>query len=175
MKTKLTAIAAAIIIAAVSSCNKDDDKTIDIEKPDIDISMNDASPANKATFYFGEGIPLKFLLSDNEELGSYSINIHSNFDHHSHSTEEEGEEQHHEESEEHHHENGDDGEAYYFTLDFTIPDSRKEFLVDTKIDLQAQSDDGDKYEGGDYHFMITVTDKAGFSTFKALEIKILYR
>ena len=30
---------------------------------------------------------MKVRFTDNAELGSYSINIHNNFDHHSHSTE----------------------------------------------------------------------------------------
>lgn len=171
MKKLLTIIASALIMSAITSCDNDDDKTIDTEKPQINASIDGASPANAATFYFGEEIPVKLLLTDNAELGSFSVNIHNNFDHHSHSTEEEGEEHHHEEGEEH--EEGEDGDAFQFTQDYTIPAGSKQFLIDTKISLPAKSDDGDEYEGGDYHFMITVTDKAGFSTFKAFEIKIL--
>ena len=175
MKKLLTIIASALIMSAITSCDNDDDKTIDTEKPQIDTSIDGASPANAATFYFGEAIPVKLLLTDNEELGSFSVNIHNNFDHHSHSTEEEGEEHHdHEEGEEHRHE-GEDGDAFQFTQDYTIPAGSTQFLIDTKITLPVKSDDGDEYEGGDYHFMITVTDKAGFSTFKAFEIKILQK
>ena len=176
MKKLLTIIASALIMSAITSCDNDDDKTLDTEKPQIDASIEGASPANTATFYFGEEIPVKLLLTDNEELGSFSVNIHNNFDHHSHSTEEEGEEHHdHEEGEEHHHHEGEDGDAFQFTQDYTIPAGSTQFLIDTKISLPAKSDDGDEYEGGDYHFMITVTDKAGFSTFKAFEIKILQK
>ena len=175
MKTKLIIIA-TLIMTAFASCNKDDNDSIDTEKPQINASIDGASPANAATFYFGESIPVKLLLTDNAELGSFSVNIHNNFDHHSHSTEEEGEEHHdHEEGEEHHHHDGEDGDAFQFTQDYTIPAGSTQFLIDTKITLPVKSDDGDEYEGGDYHFMITVTDKAGFSTFKAFEIKILQK
>ena len=174
MKKLLTIIASALIMSAITSCDNDDDKDIDTEKPQISASIDGASPANAATFYFGESIPVKLLLTDNAELGSFSVNIHNNFDHHSHSTEEEGEEHHdHEEGEEHHHHDGEDGDAFQFTQDYTIPAGSTQFLIDTKIALPVKSDDGDEYEGGDYHFMLTVTDKAGFSTFKAFEIKIL--
>ena len=176
MKKLLTIIASALIMSAITSCDNDDDKTIDTEKPQINAPIDGASPANAATFYFGESIPVKLLLTDNEELGSFSVNIHNNFDHHSHSTEEEGEEHHdHVEGEEHHHHEGEDGDAFQFTQDYTIPAGSTQFLIDTKIALPVKSDDGDEYEGGDYHFMITVTDKAGFSIFKAFEIKILQK
>ena len=183
MKKLLTIIASALIMSAITSCDNDDDNEIDTEKPQINASIDGASPSNAATFYFGDAIPVKLLLTDNAELGSFSVNIHNNFDHHSHSTEEEGEEHHHEEGEdhdheegeEHHHHDGEDGDAFQFTQDYTIPTGSTQFLVDTSITLPAKSDDGDEYEGGDYHFMITVTDKAGFSTFKAFEIKILQK
>jgi len=175
MKKLLTIIASALIMLAITSCDKDDDKDIDTEKPQINASIDGASPANATTFYFGEDIPVKMLLTDNAELGSFSVNIHNNFDHHSHSTEEEGEEHHDEEGEEHHHHEGEDGDAFQFTQDYTIPAGSTQFLIDTKIALPVKSDDGDEYEGGDYHFMITVTDKAGFSNIKAFEIKILQK
>ena len=175
MKKLLTIIASALIMSAITSCDNDDDKDIDTEKPQINASIDGASPANATTFYFGESISVKLLLTDNAELGSFSVNIHNNFDHHSHSTEEEGEEHDHEEGEEHHHHDGEDGDAFQFTQDYTIPAGSTQFLIDTKITLPVKSDDGDEYEGGDYHFMITVTDKAGFSTFKAFEIKILQK
>ncbi|MCR5454100.1 MAG: DUF4625 domain-containing protein [Bacteroidales bacterium] len=170
-----------MVIAGFASCNDDDEEenVIDTEKPAIDITIEGASPANGATFYFGESIPVKLLLTDNAELGAYNINIHNNFDHHSHSTEEEGEEHEHEgeeeEGEEHHHHEGEDGDAFFYSKDYTITAGSKEFSVDDKIDLPTTCEDGDAYAGGDYHFMITVTDKAGFSTFKALEIKILQK
>ena len=174
MKKLLTIIASALIMLAITSCDKDDDKDIDTEKPQIIANIDGASPANAATFYFGESIPVKLLLTDNAELGSFSVNIHNNFDHHSHSTEEEEEEHHHEE-EEHHHHDGEEGDAFQFTQDYTIPAGSTNFLIDTTIPLPVKSDDGDEYAGGDYHFMINVTDKAGFSNIKAFEIKILQK
>lgn len=173
MKKLLTIIASALIMSTFGSCDNDDDKDIDTEKPQINANIDGASPANAATFYFGDAIPVKLLLTDNAELGSFSVNIHNNFDHHSHSTE--GDADDHHDEEEHHHHDGEDGDAFQFTQDYAIPAGSTNFLIDTTIPLPVTSDDGDKYAGGDYHIMLTVTDKAGFSTFKAFEIKILQK
>ena len=78
-------LALALSSALFSSCEKDEE--IDKEKPNIDLSIQDAFPVNCDTLYFGESFELKVLFTDNVELGSFSIDIHNNFDHHSHSTE----------------------------------------------------------------------------------------
>ena len=167
---KLTYITLALSTLTFTACNKDDDE-IDTEKPTIDLSVANAFPQNGSVVYFGESFDLNSILADNCELGAYSVNIHSNFDHHSHSTEEEEEEHHHEE-EEHHHNDGEEGDGFYFSQDYTIPAGSKKYTANNKIEIPALAPDGDEYQAGDYHFMITVTDKAGFSTFKAVEIRI---
>ena len=86
MKTIRLIIVFVALIALFHSCKKDK-KEIDKEKPTIDLAIPDAFPVNCDTLYFGEAFQLKALFSDNAGLGSYSIDIHHNFDHHSHSTE----------------------------------------------------------------------------------------
>lgn len=167
---KLTYITLALSTLTFTACNKDDDE-IDTEKPTIDISFAKAFPQNGSELHFGESFTLNIRLADNMELGAYSVNIHSNFDHHSHSTEEE-EEHHHEEGEEHHHHEEGEGDGFFFTQDYAIPAGLKEYNVTNTIEIPAHAPDGDEYQGGDYHFMITVTDKAGFSVFKSVEIHI---
>lgn len=158
-------IIAAFLMLTVVSCNKDDEKT-DTEKPVIDLSFDGTFPVNGSHLHFGEKAVVKFRLTDNSELGSFSINIHDNFDHHSHSTEEEGGEHHH------HHDEDGEGDAFYFSKDYEIPSGQKEYIVNEEIVIPSASDDGDAFKGGDYHFQITVIDKAGWSSFKALEIEI---
>ena len=170
---KLTYIALAFSVFTLSACNNDEDE-IDTEKPTIDLSFNQAFPQNGSVLYFGGSFTLNIRLADNFELGAYSVNIHSNFDHHSHSTEEEEEEEHHEEGEHHHHD-GEEGDGFYFSQDYTIPSGSKEYTANNTIEIPAHASDGDEYQAGDYHFMITVTDKAGFSTFKAVGIEIKNR
>lgn len=86
MKTKkiITIILIFAGIISFNACTKDD---IDKEKPVIDLTIQDAFPVNCDTLYFGESFTMRMRFTDNAELGSYSIDIHNNFDHHSHSTE----------------------------------------------------------------------------------------
>ncbi|MDQ3191504.1 MAG: DUF4625 domain-containing protein [Bacteroidota bacterium] len=59
----------------ISSCKKTDDI-----KPEIIVE----SPINKQTFRAGEEIIFKAIFKDNDELAQYKIDIHNNFDGHSH-------------------------------------------------------------------------------------------
>jgi hypothetical protein len=44
-------------------------------------------PQNCDTLWLGETFTFRALFTDNRALGSFSIEIHENFDHHAHSTE----------------------------------------------------------------------------------------
>jgi len=118
---------------------------------------------NCDTLYFGESFELKVLFSDNAELGTYSIDIHNNFDHHSHSTEV----------------NECDlgpikDPVNPFTLiqDYSIPAGLKEYETNQSISIPSGNDNG-SYDVGDYHFFISLTDKEGWSAQLGLSIKIL--
>lgn len=137
-------------------CSKDDDAK-DLEKPGIDMSGSDASPQNCTVLYRGESFSFRAVFTDNRELGSYNIEIHPNFDHHSHSTE-----------------NVEcDPEppkspvnAFVYNQDFSIPDGKTVFAADREIAIPADVDTGD------YHFMVRVTDKAGWQQLRAVSLKI---
>lgn len=145
------------------SCNNENN--IDNEKPEIDLTIADAFPANCDTLYFGVEFTIKFLLKDNVELGSYSIDIHNNFDHHSHSTEV----------------TVCDlwpkkvpVNPFVFINDFKIPEGKKEIKTNQVISIPGSNGSGE-FDEGDYHFFISLTDKEGWSTQKGLSIKILKR
>ena len=149
-----------------SACGEDDD--IDTTKPEIDLSSDDAFPINGDTLYFGETFTLKLLFTDNVELGSvtaYSIDIHNNFDHHSHSTEV---------TEVSLDPVKDPVNPYVYIKSFDIPVGLSEYETDVEITLPAGDSDGD-YDDGDYHFFISLADSEGWSTQKGLSIKILHR
>ena len=146
-----------------SAC--DDDEAIDTEKPEIDISFADAFPVNCDTLYFGETFELRMLFSDNVELGAFSIDIHNNFDHHSHSTEV---------TECDLDEVKDAVNPYVFINDYSIDDGLAEYETNLAITLPDSDDEG-LYDAGDYHFFISITDKEGWSTQTGLSIKILHR
>lgn len=146
-----------------SSCNEN---IIDDQKPEIDISFESAFPLNCDTLYFGDTLSVKIKFTDNVELGTFSIEIHDNFDHHSHTTEI----------------NNcslspkkEPVNPFYFLQDFTIPDDNpREFISDLQILVPSKNQQGN-FDEGDYHFFISLTDKEGWSTKKGLSIKMLHR
>jgi hypothetical protein len=150
------------LLTLIYSCQKDEE--IDQEKPTIDLEIQDAFPVNCDTLYFGVAFDLKMLFSDNTELGSYSINIHNNFDHHSHSTEITQC-------------NLDPVKEplnpYTFIEDYHIPDGVKEYEPNLSITIPSGNSTG-LFDEGDYHFFISLTDEEGWSAQKGLNIKILH-
>lgn len=154
----------SFLLAMVSiSCKKGDD--IDKEKPVIDLSIQDAFPVNCDTLYFGEPFVLRMLFSDNAELGSFSIEIHQNFDHHSHSTEV---------TECTLDPVKDPVNPYNFIEDYAIPPGLTAYETDLSVFIPSANGDG-SFDGGDYHFYISLTDKEGWSAQKGLSIKMLHR
>jgi hypothetical protein len=139
-------------IFALSSCKNEDEK--DMQKPEIRMDF----PQNCKILQRGDSLIFHALFSDNAELGSYNIEIHHNFDHHSHSTdnaecEPEAKKQ-------------PSKDAWIFNRDYGIPAGRKEFEADIKIAVPAGIDTGD------YHFMVRLTDRSGWQELKAASIKI---
>jgi hypothetical protein len=166
MKTYITIIIPFFLLALFSSCEKEDE--IDKVKPVIDLSIQDAFPVNCDTLYFGESFVFKALFSDNAELGStsaFSIDIHNNFDHHSHSTEV---------IECKLDPKKNPVNPFLFIEDFDIPEGVKEYETNLSISIPSGNENGD-YDEGDYHFFISLTDKEGWSAQKGLSIKILHR
>lgn len=130
------------------------------------INPTDFLPANCDFYYLGDTIQVRFTCSDDYELGNFNIEIHNNFDHHTHSTDaedcDEGEEH---EVHEHHHDEVDG--AWVFNQDYVIPSGQLEYTAG--IDIPVPEDALD----GDYHFMLRLTDRAGWQTLKAVAIKII--
>ncbi len=163
MRKYKTIIFLIVMINFFVSCKKEN--KIDKEKPIIDLSIKDAFPVNCDTLYFGETFTLKLLFKDNVELGSFSIDIHHNFDHHTHSTE--------------------INEClidpvkspinpFIFIHDYSIPSGLWEYQTNIAISIPSKNENGN-FDEGEYHFFISLTDKAGWSTYKGLSIKILHR
>ncbi len=156
----------SLLFLLFSTCGDKDD--IDTEVPEIDLSQADAYPLNCDTLYFGETYTFKFLFKDNVELGSsqaYSIDIHNNFDHHSHSTEV---------TECTLDEIKDAENAYVYLNSFDLPEGESEYEEELEFTIPSEDSDGNAYDTGDYHFFISLTDKEGWSAQKGLSIKILY-
>jgi len=139
----------------LSSCEETDDIY-----PEIDRDFADRFPVNCDTLYIGESFEFKALFSDNAELGSYSLEIHHNFDHHTHSTEIGSCPEH------------PDKEAindFQYIDEYLIPSGLTEYTAVQEIFIPAGVDEGD------YHFMIRLVDKEGWQTISGISLKLLER
>lgn len=126
--------------------------------PEISEQGITANPIDCQVYHRGETIPFSYVFTDNDELGKYNIEVHHNFDHHTHSTSATTcsmdaikEEQN----------------PWVFNQDFNIPDGQKSFSAREDIKIPTNIDTGD------YHFMIRLTDKAGWQQIKSVAIKIV--
>lgn len=155
---KYTKLLVAIVLALplFNACSKDDDQ-VDEVKPTITTIYSNGFPQPCAVLQRGETYSLRAMASDNVGLASYSIDLHNNFDHHTHDN----------------HdvecvldplkspvnpfiyiENGTIGnqQSYEIIHEITIPDD---------IDV------------GDYHFQMSVTDVTGWQSRTFVDIKIV--
>jgi len=144
-------------MVVLSNCSKDNTEPIDTIYPEINTATSDAFPKQCSVVKRGEKFIFKALLSDNVQLGSLNLDIHHNFDHHTHSTElEECSLAPVKQPE----------KPFLLIKNIPIPTGLKSYQVSTEIEVPANIDPGD------YHFMIRLTDKEGWQTIKGLSIKI---
>ena len=162
MRKTILILTALSLIAVSFSCNREE---IDKEKPQIDLTIFGAFPTSCDTLYFGESFTFKMLFTDNIELGSYSIDIHHNFDHHSHSTEV---------SECELDPKKIPVNPFVFIQDYSIPQGLQKYETNLEITL-PDGDVNGPFDEGDYHFFVSLTDKSGWSAQKGLSIKMLHR
>lgn len=155
-KLSLTSLC-LVLMLVLSNCSKDTTEPIDTIYPEINTSLNDAFPKQCSVIKRGEKFVFRALLSDNAQLGSLNLDIHHNFDHHTHSTELE---------------ECDLSpvkqpvKPFLLIQNIAIPAGQKSYLASAEIQVPADIDPGD------YHFMIRLTDKEGWQTIKGLSIKI---
>ncbi|WP_276345598.1 DUF4625 domain-containing protein [Daejeonella sp. JGW-45] len=149
---------AVLAVMALSNCSKESSDPVDTAYPVIDISAANAFPKQCSTIKRGDKFTFITQLSDNAELGSLSVDIHHNFDGHSHSTEVK--------------DCVSDPvktavKPFLFIQNFSIPPGQKSHQTAIEINVPADVD------AGDYHFLIRVTDKEGWQTLKGLSIKLI--
>ncbi|MGF1585098.1 MAG: DUF4625 domain-containing protein [Bacteroidales bacterium] len=146
-----------ISILLVIACDKEDRDT---ELPEIIMSGEDHFPHNCDTIYIGESFTLQALFTDNLELGSYSIDIHHNFDHHSHSTDMADCPM-------------DPARAadvpLLYIRQFEIPAGLREYNASQVIEVPEGVD------AGDYHLMVRLTDRTGWQAIRGISIKVIER
>jgi major membrane immunogen (membrane-anchored lipoprotein) len=163
MKIQKYLIASIIAILMFTlACSRSE---IDDEKPEIDLTLPGTFPLNCDTLYFGEDFHFSMGFTDNAELGSYSIEIHHNFDHHTHSTEI---------TECEFSPKKTAVNPFKYLQDYAIPEGKREYRASHSIRLPSSNSAG-LFDEGDYHLYVRLTDREGWSTFKGLSINIIRR
>jgi hypothetical protein len=157
MEPKLIFKAILFFIIISFSCERAE---TDTELPVIMMTGPGHFPQNCDTIYLGESFTFSANFTDNFELGSYSVDIHHNFDHHSHST--------------------DMVDCpmdpvrtpvnpLLFIRQYDIPDGQTGYDAEQEIFIPTDADTGD------YHMMVRLTDKTGWQAIRGISIKILRR
>lgn len=138
-----------ISIFITPSCEKHD---ADTEKPVITIS----GPKENDTLYIGSGVHFEADFSDNIALKSYKIDIHNNFDGHSHKSI-----------------LTDDSIAFSFQKSWNFDEGLKNAHIHHhEIEIPNEIDNK-PIKPGAYHFMVYCTDAAGNESWTAIAVKIL--
>lgn len=134
------------------SCSEEEIK--DTTKPTIDIS--NGYPQNCSVIKKGVPFTFKAFFSDNVALGGYTIDIHHNFNHHTHSTEEV--------------ENcsllpkKDAVKPFKLIKTYKIDGNPKTFEAKQTFTID------ESFDSGNYHFHITLADKQGWSSIVGLSV-----
>jgi len=148
-----------LLSATLCACSSsDDDVTKDMTYPEISTQNITANPVDCQQYHRGDVLAVHFVLTDDTELGAYNIEIHQNFDHHTHNTsstecpmDAQKQPQH----------------PWVFNQDYSIPAGLRSY--DARHDLVIPAD----IDPGDYHFMLRLTDRAGWQQLHAVAIKVL--
>lgn len=149
---------AALLTCGLAACG-DDDNDKDMNKPTITDQGITANPIDCQVYHRGETIAFCYAFADDQELGNYNIEIHTNADHHTHSTS-------HTDCEADHDHEQETQNPWVYNHDFAIPAGLRSYTA--RVDIPIPED----IDGGDYHFMIRLTDRAGWQELKAVAIHI---
>lgn len=162
MKKKILFTAAILAVGGLffTSCDSDDDK--DTTKPVIE----NIEPENGDYLQIGEHVHFAAEISDNESLRSYKIDIHSNFDGHTHKALAES----------------SDSVAFSFSKSWTTTETGGESLLGKKnahlhhheIEIPKNNAEGRPYKTGNYHFSLFVVDEAGNESVIYRDVKLTY-
>ena len=158
MSRKLNLLVVFTGIAVIALLNSCSNEIIDEEKPTISINYSDGFPSACENLNRGQSYAIKAKVTDNLELASYSVEIHHNFDHHTH-----------------------DDQLVDCTLDpvksavnplvfsksGVINGQLTEYEINQAITISETVDTGD------YHLALSVTDITGWQARTSVDIKIV--
>ncbi len=158
MKLIIKLLYIAFPLLLLISCSSSDDSTIDEEKPIISVNYTEGFPQTCETLERGETYAFRARVTDNVALASYSLNIHHNFDHHTH--DDQGAQC----------ELGAIKEAVnplLFIGNHTIENGQTSYEINISVTIP------DDVDPGDYHCSYSVTDQTGWQSRTSVDIKIM--
>ncbi|WP_111307875.1 DUF4625 domain-containing protein [Confluentibacter sediminis] len=158
MKLTIKHLFFILFSACIISCSSDDSVDKDEEKPTITIQYAGGFPQACAELQKGQTYTFKAKVMDNKALASYSLDLHHNFDHHTHD---------------------DQGETcdlnpikqavnpFIFMKNYTIEGHQTAYEINISLTIPNDID------SGDYHCSYSVTDATGWQSRTSVDIKII--
>ena len=158
MKSKKNYACLLPIILLLTACSSDDGTEKDGQKPTISINYKEGFPQSCTQLVRGETYNFRAMVADNMALASYSLDIHHNFDHHTHD---------------------DQGppcelgtlkqavNPFIFMENYTIANGPTTYEINISLTIPNDIDTGD------YHCSYSVTDKTGWQSRTSVDIKII--
>ena len=148
----------SLLLLSVVSCSSGDNSEIDEEKPTISINYTGRFPQACAILQRGQTYTFKAQVTDNVALAAYSLDIHHNFDHHTH----------------------DDQGAQCELDDIKSAVDpliyMKNFAIDngiTSYEISIPLTIPEDVDTGDYHCSFSVIDETGWQSITSVDIKIV--
>lgn len=142
----------------LTSCSSDDTEEKDQEKPEINIAYEGGFPEPCVALVQGETYTFKAKVTDNISLAAYSLDIHHNFDHHTHDDQQ-----------------GDcELEAvkqpvnpWIFMENYAIEGGVSSYEISIELTIPQDIDPGN------YHCSYSVTDQTGWQSRTSVDIKVV--
>lgn len=141
-----------------TACSDSDDSTVDEERPTITINYDGGFPQACEVLERGNTYTFKARVADNLGLAAYSLNIHHNFDHHTH--DDQGVQCELESTKE-------AINPMIYIENFNIPSGTTAYEINVSINIPEDVDTGD------YHCSFSVTDITGWQSRTSVDIKIM--
>lgn len=157
MKSTVRLLLLPLFFVAIS-CSSNSSADVDEEKPTITVNYDGGFPQPCVELVRGETYEFKAKVTDNVALASYSLDIHHNFDHHTHD---------------------DQGAQCEFDPvkeavapltymeNFTIEGGPTSYEIIIPVIIPEDIDTGN------YHTLLSVTDQTGWQSRTAVDIKIV--
>lgn len=148
----------AITIVMMIACSGGETSDIDEEKPTFDLNYSESFPQTCSELRRGKTYQFRVRVADNIGLAAYSLNIHHNFDHHTHDNQ------------------GQICELsairqpvnpLIYIENFNIEGRPTNYEIIIPVSIPVDVDTGD------YHCQFSVTDVTGWQGRTSIDIKIL--